>query len=969
MNNTTLSSMTVVPSGEPLPRQSRHPTSEPCDDIHNIDKPDGAHEPDVAGSDDAYKSENEPTTSVEAPTRTTRWSSAILSGIDPRLRFANRRFADIYDDPDSCELKRQRRVKAAPKLARSNPSPLELELTFSEDEFEPDHHTDISSVREVLKTISDIVTSLVPKIHFKFQQLQEEQTEQGASSGYETRSASARSHDSRNRDDPPSCRLLGSSSDNADHLGACDDLRTLQRDLEDLLHKNIYSNDDRRKIIIYSTLELIALRANYYYRMLQNMEQLAQYSYLTSSIPSEFINSLIEIYRAASMEHLEHLRKQIPVKLRYTGLLDFRPLRQEGHREHVDMDSLNAVLAKFDYQKIKQMQALPIPMRPTPQVIRETTIPTLQRQLSSDLVKFDMAKPLQRKVSNEMGKSEMLVKPLQRKVSNEMVKSDIVVSRASSIKSDSGVVPVVEKPVESTTVVVDSAKDEPKAVVEEKPAVVEEIPVEVEPPKRKRGRPPKGTPKRPKAKTAAVTKRVTRSASLASAKEKTPVAVSVPLSVSAPVPPAAPPPEPVVPEPFDPKNMPSLFSDVSDDSATEVDDKRVPVKVASGPVTPKGSRISKVAETTIEVTSTSATRNDVPKQVTKRTIIRSRLSRNVESWRSLKANDSLESFKLDGGDVLKIPKRKKEAVVEPAKSPENIVSSEMSKSPETVKSMETIKSPLTVKSPLSIKSQEMKKTPLTVKSPLSIKSQEMKKSPDSIKSPESFVVPRHVEKVVRPERLVTPPPIHHSQVKAAPVQKRAASPISAPLPISSSPRIKAPHPVPSVHEGPMHSRSGGYRIYSPPREFREYNPQREYREYSPPRDYRRYSPPRERYAEPPQLRHSGSYYSDHRPTAQATRDEGGRWSFDNAHGPSRVPYYPHSEEPQGSEYYGYYDSRYNGERGPPYREGGYYENYGYRKPSRYRGRVGYNRTMQYRGNSGNYVSDGDSVSSLDSQRH
>ncbi|EDO05957.1 uncharacterized protein BBOV_IV003610 [Babesia bovis T2Bo] len=289
----------------------------------------------------------------EPSTRQTRWSSAIMSGIDPKMRFANRRFTDIYDDESTQESKRFRKTKTFAKPLAKELEVIDVDNDCSEDECTSNLDIDINTVKYVLKTISDIITDLIPKVRFKSEPVQSQQPEPKTSNAYATRSTSIRSSDSINNSlHIADLGLCIKPVDINDYIGVCDDMGTVMRDVEDLITKNLYSSAERQKIVIYSIIELIGHRANHYYRKLHNMERLARYAYSTKVFPLTFITTLIDMYRSAALEHLEYLRKKIPIKLRWSGILDFRSWRSGFRKIVLHKGCVENVLMKYDYEKI-----------------------------------------------------------------------------------------------------------------------------------------------------------------------------------------------------------------------------------------------------------------------------------------------------------------------------------------------------------------------------------------------------------------------------------------------------------------------------------------------------------------------------------------------------------------------------------------------------------------------------------------
>ncbi|GFE55664.1 hypothetical protein BaOVIS_030680 [Babesia ovis] len=369
--------------------------AEPSSTIDAVEPPS-----DVPMEDTEHSSEvNETSAATDASTRRTRWSSAIMSGIDPRLRFANRRFSDLYDHDETTEVKKVRRTRTGPKMQKNRPSPsMDVDQENSEDDCDPNFSADVNELKQVLKTISDVVTSLIPKIRFTPDAVQEEPVSQRATSAYSTRSTSSKEYGARGNYTEGAGELgYNKPVDIGDYIGVCDDLQTVQRDVEDLLNRNIYQADERIRIVVYSTLELIAHRANNYYRTIQNMECMAQYAWRTKVFPVELITALIDIYRSAALEHLEYLRTKIPLKLRYTGVLDFRPWREGFCKVEVNMQHVNAILAKYDYIKIRDTMQVPPSQACSMPNVRRCTV------LQPDEATAILASQIQRKFSAEQG--------------------------------------------------------------------------------------------------------------------------------------------------------------------------------------------------------------------------------------------------------------------------------------------------------------------------------------------------------------------------------------------------------------------------------------------------------------------------------------------------------------------------------------------------------------------------------------
>ncbi|GBE61163.1 hypothetical protein, conserved [Babesia ovata] len=327
-----------------------------------LTEPDAAADADTDLSDVSYDTEAKPEDEVEsqAYVRRTRWASALMDGVDPRLRFANKRFSDIYEQPEDTEAKKTRRTKSAPDLTTEEIVAVQPDPTYSEDDCDTSPSSDIRTIRDILNAIRDVVTALIPQPELGTDAPIDQIKEQKQESVYGTRSASARSHDSINTNaDTAATGTSGRASD-TEYMGMCDDVRTLQKDVGDLLHREMYTRDEKLKFLVYSIIELVALRADHYYRMIQNMERLARYAWRTESIPTEFVTSLIDIYGTAALQHLEHIRRRMPIKVRHTGVLNFRPWRAIFGGRTLSMEDLNDLLAKYEFKKLKdtvQMRA------------------------------------------------------------------------------------------------------------------------------------------------------------------------------------------------------------------------------------------------------------------------------------------------------------------------------------------------------------------------------------------------------------------------------------------------------------------------------------------------------------------------------------------------------------------------------------------------------------------------------------
>ncbi|GIX66379.1 glyoxalase Bleomycin resistance, putative [Babesia caballi] len=329
--------------------------------------------------EDVYDSAHSFQEEAEGTTHRTRWASALMSGINPRTRFVNRRFSDLYELPEAHEARRARRFKEGPPSARGDTCSDEAAAEQSEDDCDSSPDSDIHTIRNVLYTINEVVTSLIPRVRFPPQDGEHDadhDAELKASAGYFTRSSSVRSNETiPTTPDSATAPLSGCTAESSEYLAACDDVRTLQRDLDDLLNRNLYDGEECNQLVVYSMLELVALRADYHYRMLQNMERLAQHAWRTCAVPLELVVSLMRVYRSAALEHLEYLRRRIPLKLPHTGVLDFRAWRPASGKAPVDLAHVHAILAQFGYEDIRDQEYLP------PDAVRDSTDAQLHQEV------------------------------------------------------------------------------------------------------------------------------------------------------------------------------------------------------------------------------------------------------------------------------------------------------------------------------------------------------------------------------------------------------------------------------------------------------------------------------------------------------------------------------------------------------------------------------------------------------------
>ncbi|KAK1442224.1 hypothetical protein BgAZ_402540 [Babesia gibsoni] len=327
--------------------------SKPANDVH-----ESPQKSDDSASEPSPKGSNPPANASSTFTRSTRWSSALMSGVDPRTIYGNKRFSAIYDDWDSSDFKRSRRLKNVNK-PDDKAAPIE-DTHISEDDCDETIVGDGDEMLAILKEIAAIVTTVIQKFRFCVE-IPVTQANGAPKASYGTRATSAQLHQQR-------LLLTGGALPSSrsekqlekKHNAVCDDLDSIKAELESIMNKaKGFPKDKKSDLLPYYISEYIALRASYYSRMIRNMRLLETHAEEHAYLPRQFITSLIDIYRRAALGHLEHLRKLIPKGIKRAGILDFRAWRCGVDLAPVAMRDLSAVLQKYNYSQIKVMQFAP----------------------------------------------------------------------------------------------------------------------------------------------------------------------------------------------------------------------------------------------------------------------------------------------------------------------------------------------------------------------------------------------------------------------------------------------------------------------------------------------------------------------------------------------------------------------------------------------------------------------------------
>ncbi|KAK1934960.1 hypothetical protein X943_003864 [Babesia divergens] len=294
---------------------------------------------------------------VDTPGRSTRWSSALISGVDPRTLYGNKRFDTIYESWGSSRQKKPRKTQPPSKVAAKVTSVAENDnANLSEDDCDNTIPNDKNTVLAVLNTIAEVVTTLITKIRFAVEVHAVGET-CSYKTTYGTRSTATQQNNKR-----AGGRASVNHKAKRDDPGPCNNLDIMKNDLELLIQRtDLLSGKIKRDVVFYYITEYIKLRAKYYYRMIRNMQRLEQHSKENGYHIGEMLYALIQIYRCAALGHLESLRMCIPRNIKRSGVLDFRSWRSGINMVPVTMEYLHSILLKFDYGKMKERGFLQSP--------------------------------------------------------------------------------------------------------------------------------------------------------------------------------------------------------------------------------------------------------------------------------------------------------------------------------------------------------------------------------------------------------------------------------------------------------------------------------------------------------------------------------------------------------------------------------------------------------------------------------